>query len=77
MNLATIDRLFIATNVQLDNNTSDEGGDKALSRCQFFEVLVRLGNAKFKEPGIVPTHSEALSKVLMEHVFPYSQPHPW
>lgn len=38
---------------------------------------MRLGNAKFKEPGIFPNHSEALEKLLIENVFPYAQPQPW
>lgn len=56
--LATIDRLFIATNVELQQ--TDETKEKALSRYQFFEILVRLANAKFKDPGIVATSAEAL-----------------
>ena len=40
--LATIDRLFIATNVELDSSSPSENPDKALCRYEFFEILVRL-----------------------------------
>lgn len=38
--LATIDRIFIATNVELEK--MDENPDKALCRFEFFEILVRI-----------------------------------
>jgi hypothetical protein len=38
--LATIDRLFIATNVELEE--VDENPDRALCRYEFFEVLARI-----------------------------------
>jgi hypothetical protein len=55
----------------------DENADKALCRYELFEILVRLANAKFKEPGITATHSEALTKLLEENIFPYASPQPW
>ncbi|CDW89852.1 UNKNOWN [Stylonychia lemnae] len=73
--LATIDRLFIATNVEIES-TSDSP-DKSLCRYEFFEILVRLANAKYKEPGIVATHSEAFRKILEEHILPNAFVHPW
>lgn len=56
--LATVDRLFIATNVELE--ASDENSDKALCRYEFYEILVRLGNAKYREPGICSNYSDSL-----------------
>ena len=73
--LATIDRVFIATNVELEKN--DDNPDKALCRYEFMEILVRLANRKYKEPGILKTHSESLERLLNEHVIPYAKPHPW
>ena len=73
--LSTIDRLFIATNVELEQVS--ENPDKALCRYEFFEILVRVANAKFKETGIVNTHSEALNKLLQENVFPNAKTFPW
>ena len=45
VNLATIDRLFIATNVELVAN--DENPDKELQRFELFEILLRLANVKY------------------------------
>jgi hypothetical protein len=73
--LATIDRLFIATNVEIVAN--DENPDKELCRFEVFEILLRMANAKFREVGIVPTHSEALEKLLKENVFPNYKAAPW
>jgi hypothetical protein len=38
--LATIDRIFIATNVELEK--MENNPDKALCRFEFYEILVRL-----------------------------------
>jgi len=56
--LSTIDRIFIATNVELESQ--EDNPDKALCRFEFYEILIRIANVKFKESGIVSTHSEAL-----------------
>jgi hypothetical protein len=64
-----VDRLFIATNVELE--AIDDNPDKALCRFEYLEIIVRLANVKFKESGLVPTHSEALKKILEENIFPY------
>eukprot|EP00347_Sterkiella_histriomuscorum_P002614 403367462 len=73
--LSTIDRIFIATNVELEKN--DDNPDKALQRYEFYEILVRIAQSKFKDPGICPTYAEGLNKLLNEHIFPYSKPDPW
>jgi hypothetical protein len=61
--IATIDRIFIATNVELEKTTTDNP-DKALCRYEFFEILVRIAQAKFKDPGICPTYYDSLKKLL-------------
>lgn len=38
VNLATVDRLFIATNVELE--AIEDNPDKALCRFEYFEILV-------------------------------------
>ena len=64
VNLSTVDRLFIATNVDLGDAKNDDNPDKALCRFEFYEILVRLAQAKFKDPGICGTYAEALEKLL-------------
>lgn len=48
--IATIDRLFIASNYEVEKN--DDNPDKELCRFEFMEILLRIANAKFRETGI-------------------------
>jgi hypothetical protein len=75
VNLSTIDRLFIATNVEIIAN--DENPDKELCRFEFFEILLRLGNVKFREAGLCATYHEALDRIIKENVVPNYKPAPW
>ncbi len=74
-NLADIDRLFIATNVEIVAN--DENPDKELCRFEFFEILLRIGDFKYKQKGVCSSYSEALEKVVKDHVFANYKPMPW
>jgi hypothetical protein len=67
LNMETIDRLFIVTNFEIEEN--DDNPDRALCRFEFFEILIRIANVKFRETGIVKTYSEAFDKLLKEHVY--------
>ena len=40
---------FIATNVELERN--DDNPDRDLNRSEFFEIMLRLANEKFKKSG--------------------------
>lgn len=40
--IATIDRIFIATNVNVEMEKSADNPDKALCRYEFYEILVRV-----------------------------------
>jgi hypothetical protein len=78
VNLAAVDRTFIATNVvprgaPLVPNMPGN----ALCRFQFLEAIVRLGNEKYKGPGYVKTFAEATQKVLHECIFTNFTPEPW
>ncbi len=48
-NMTTIDRVFIATNVELVEQ--EDNPDRDLCRFEFFEILCRLGAAKYKDSG--------------------------
>jgi hypothetical protein len=72
VNLSTIDRLFIATNVEIIAN--DENPDKELCRFELFEILLRLANVKYRETGICGSYNEALEKIIKENVFPNYRP---
>jgi len=71
LNLSTIDRVYIATNVNFNNNSNS---DRDLNRYEFMEILVRLAAAKYKDMGVCQTYSEALIKLLHENIFPYIEP---
>ena len=58
LNLSTLDRLFIATNVELVE--MDDNPDKELCRFEFLEILVRIVGAKYKDPNLVQTYAEGL-----------------
>jgi hypothetical protein len=75
VNLSTIDRLFIATNVEIIAN--DENPDKELCRFEFFEILLRLGNVKYREIGISNSYHQALEKIIKENVLANYKPYPW
>lgn len=68
VNLATLDRLFIAANVELIAN--DENPDKELCRFELFEILLRLAYVKYKESGVCSTYWESLERILKVNVFP-------
>lgn len=73
--LATVDRLFIATNVELTKH--EENPATALQRFEFLEILTRVAQAKFKDTGVCATTSEALQKLLDEHVLKHGGKPAW
>ena len=69
-NLATIDRIYIATNVNQNAPGGGSQGDKDLVRYEFLEIIVRLANAKYKDSGVTFSTIEAVRKLLEENIFP-------
>jgi hypothetical protein len=70
VNLACLDRQFIATNVPGADNKYKNGAERELHRYEFVEVIVRLAKDKYKEPKIVGTLAEAADKIFTEDVIP-------
>lgn len=58
-NMATIDRVFIASNINA-NVADSKQGDKDLVRYEFLEIIVRIANAKFTDPKICSTSVESI-----------------
>ena len=75
LNISTLDRLFIATNVELV--AMDENPDKELCRFEMLEILVRISGAKYKDPGFTKTYSEGLNLLLENHFLPISLKLEW
>ena len=70
-NLATIDRIYIATNVNQNAGAGGNSqGDKDLVRYEFLEIIVRLANAKYKDSGVTFSTTEAVRKLLEDNIFP-------
>ena len=68
INLATVDRNFIATNQS--NNDYKNSAERELHRYEFIEVNVRLALSKFKEPKITETLALAVEKMMLENIIP-------
>lgn len=69
VSISTIDRIFITTNVEAKDKMEDNP-ERALCRFEFYEILVRLGSAKFRDTGVCSTFSDSLKKLLNENIFP-------
>ncbi len=75
LNIATLDRLFIATNVELVE--MEENPDKELCRFEMLEILIRIVGAKYKDPGITTTYHEGLKILLENHFIPKCRDLQW
>jgi len=73
--VSTLDRLFIATNVELVE--MDENPDKELCRFELLEILVRIAGAKYKDPGIVKTYHEGTAMLIENHLLPLGKTLQW
>jgi hypothetical protein len=62
LNLATMDRLFITTNVS--NNGYKDSSERLLHRYEFIEMIVRLAQAKYKDQRGSLTVAEATGKLI-------------
>lgn len=71
LNVATLDRLFIQTNVELVE--MDDNPDKQLQRFELMEIMVRIVGVKWKDTGKVSTFAEGVQKLLDEYIVPFVQ----
>jgi hypothetical protein len=68
INLSTVDRNFIATNVS--NNPYKNSAERELHRYEFIEVIVRLALSKYKDTKVTATLQDAVEKILSEDIIP-------
>ena len=66
--METIDRLFIATNYEVEED--NENPDRALNRSEFIEILIRIANAKYRETGKISTYAGAFDLFLNKDIYP-------
>jgi hypothetical protein len=64
--LATIDRIFIATKVSV-HGISDLP-ERDMTRFEFYESLVRVAAAKYKDSGIEKSYISSLRRLLNESI---------
>jgi len=60
--MSFVDRLFIATNVELVNMV--DNADRALCRFEFYEIIVRIAAAKFFEQGYYDSLSQSVESLI-------------
>ena len=72
---STIDRFFIAVNVELENQ--DHNPDKELMRFEFIELLVRIANEKFCRFGPCTSFFQAFKTLMDVHIIPNGEQHHW
>ena len=68
LKMGDIDRIFIATNVELEDQEGND--DRSLCRFEFYEIITRMARRKYLEKQLVATISEAVEKILLECVLP-------
>lgn len=64
--MSVVDRLFIATNVELFDMV--ENADRALCRFEFFEIIVRLAQAKLLENGYYEELHQATEALVENYI---------
>ena len=71
--MQNIDRMFIAAIFQMPDQLKFSFVGNALVRFEFWEILVRIANLKYRETGVTQSFSEALSMLIEERLIPYAQ----
>lgn len=76
MSLSTVDRLFIATK---SGGVADlkDFPERDLSRFEFFEIIVRMASAKYKECGKADTYTEAVRQLIENDLLPFYSVSKW
>ena len=64
--MADADRIFIATNVELEDQEAND--DRSLCRFEFYEIIVRLAKTKFYERGDSPSISHAVERLIVDNI---------
>jgi hypothetical protein len=69
--------MYIAANSKAPGAPTNAGGQgNNLNRSEFLEVLVRIANVKYREPGLAETFNDALI-MLLDSMLANAQVKPW
>jgi len=64
--MSVIDRLFIAVNVELFDMV--DNADRALCRFEFYEIIVRIAQAKFVDNGLFKSIAKATEYLIENYL---------
>ena len=56
---------------------NDQNSERELCRYEFYEILIRIAKAKYKDQGLATTLSESLETLIKDLVIPNSHPGKW
>lgn len=76
MPLSLIDTIFVNTNYELEDH-NDQNPNRELCRYEFYEILLRIAKAKYKDQGVCSNLSESLELLIKDLVIPNSHPGKW
>ena len=66
--MSDIDRIFIATNVELEDQEGND--DRSLCRFEFYEIITRMAKQKYFDKKIEKTVAAAFERILVENILP-------
>lgn len=64
--MSTIDRIFIATNVEMVELADNP--DRDLCRYEFYEIIVRIADEKYKKSHICDNLPDAVEMLITENI---------
>ena len=76
LQLSTVDRLFIATKSG-DSSDLKDFPERDLSRFEFYEIIVRMAGAKYKDWGKWESYAQAVRTIIEEDFFQFFSISKW
>lgn len=75
INQSTLDRIFIATKVQM--NDIPDLPERDMTRFEFYESLVRMAGAKYKDNALESNYINSLRRLFKESILPNADVKEW
>lgn len=77
LTLSTVDRLFIATKSSGGTRELEDFPERDLARFEFYEIIVRMAAAKYKDPGKCETYNQAVKMLVEDNLMVYYNTSKW
>ena len=71
LKMADIDRIFIATNVELEEQEGND--DRSLCRFEFYEIITRMAKTKYFESNMSRSIADSIERLLLEYILPLGE----